>query len=56
MEILKCNNASIEKSDEKKAVYSYFVLRSLCGLTFLARLAGSSCTTLGATLTKIALL
>lgn len=56
MEILKCNNASIEKSDERKPVYSYLVLRSFCGLTFQARLAGSSCTMLGAALTEIALL
>lgn len=52
MEALKCNNTFIEESDERKPVSSYFLLRSLCVLTFLARLAGSSSTALGDTLTK----
>lgn len=52
MEALKCNNTFIEESDERKPVSSYFLLKSLCVLTFLARLAGSSSTALGDALTK----
>lgn len=56
IEALKCNNTFIEESEERKPVCFYFLLRSLCDLTFLARLAGSSSTALGDTLTKIAFL
>lgn len=56
IEALKCNNTFIEESEERKPVCFYFLLRSLCDLTFLARLAGSNSTALGDTLTKIAFL